>query len=171
MKKTALTGLMVSLALIFSYVEAVLPLGAMVPIPGFKLGISNVAVLFAVIYIGRKEAIFVLFLKATLSSLLFGTLSGLAFSLTGGLLSLGIVLLLLPLFRRSVGYLGLCIAGAACHNLGQLLAATAVLGTWTVWSYGPVLLLAALCTGVVTGVLCLTVFGQLERIGLIVPKA
>ena len=152
-EKTARSALFLALAMILSYVEAIVPLGAVIPIPGFKLGLASLAVTGAFFLLGLPYAIAVSVGKTLLSSLLFGSVTSFWFSFSGGLL----VLLTLGIYRlvrpKTLGCIGLSVICAAMHNAGQCLAASVLFGFSVLVYYLPALLFAALATGTVTGIL------------------
>ena len=136
-----------AVALALCWLEVLLPLP--LPLPGVKLGLANLVTVYALCRLSGREALLILVCRCLLGALLGGNLSSLAFSLTGGLLALGMMALLLRLSGLSL--FGVSIAGAAAHNTGQILAAIAVLGTRAPLVYLPPLLLCSLVTGAVTG--------------------
>lgn len=148
-KMVADYGLLIALALIFSYVEAQIP--AFFAVPGMKLGLTNVVVLFALYRMGGKSAMLVNFLRILLVSILFGNGMSLAYSIAGGLLS-GLVMILLKKtgqFRITT----VSVAGGVAHNVGQVLAAMVLLGTTTLAWYLLVLWFTGLGSGFVIGFL------------------
>lgn len=161
MKKVTYPALAIAVALILSYLENLLPV--FIPVPGCKLGLSNMAVLFAVLYLGTGPACIVLCAKALLPALLFGSLSALPFSLAGGLLSFLVVLCMKPFLGKGVSLLGLSVLSAAAHNTGQILAARVVMGSGAVFSYLPLLLLLSIPMGLLTGFVCTLVFKNLQN--------
>lgn len=148
--KIAKCGVFVALAVIVSTLERFIPLQAFVPIPGIKLGLANCIVLFVLIKLGLLSALAVLMIKCVVVSALFSGMSSLLFSLTGGLLALLGMYLLLK-FRSVFSLIGISVFGAALHNVGQILAAAALLQSVYVFSYLPVLLLVSVVTGIITG--------------------
>ena len=148
-RNIALCAVLAALALGLSTLEGLFPLSLIVPLPGVKLGLCHIAVLFALYRMGWREAAFVSLIRALLAALLFGSLPTLAFSLCGGALSLATMLLLRRTGRFSV--LGVSIAGAVCHNLGQLACAALLTGTAGLGWYLPVLLAAGCITGAAVG--------------------
>ncbi len=148
-RQVALCGLLTALMLVLGYIESLFPLsGAM---PGLKLGLSNAALLYAVYLLPAPTAFLLMALKAGLSALLFAGPTALWFSLAGGLLSLCVMLPLSKL--RSVSPVGVSVAGALAHNLGQMCVAVAMLGTARLWYYFAVLMVAAAVTGALTGII------------------
>ena len=155
-RTVALCGIFASLSIIFSTFEALLPIQAFIPLPGIKLGIANVAVLYVLFYIGTKEAFLVLLCRCTVTALIFGSLPSLLFSVCGGLLSLCSAVIIKKTCKGSLSFIGVSIIGAALHNTGQILVSCLILGTFSVFYYLPPLLFASVVCGGITGtVLCL----------------
>ena len=140
-------GVFVALALIFSYIETLIPF--QIGIPGVKLGLANIVIVIALYRIPVKEAYLLSVVRVVLSGFLFGNLMSILYSLAGGLLSLTVMWGLKHV--KSVSVLGVSIAGGVFHNIGQLLAAALVVETYGVFSYVPVLLVSGLVTGLVIG--------------------
>lgn len=164
-KRLSLCAVLTALALGLSYMERFLPLELLIPLPGIKLGLANVVTLFALFFLGVRDAIAILLARCFLGSLFAGNLSGLIFSVSGGLLAMLTMSLLKKSKRLSV--YGISVGGAAAHNLGQIFAATAVMKTTAVFSYLPLLLLAAICSGLLTGAASAGVFRALAASGLV----
>lgn len=144
---TALS-LTVSFALILSFIESKIP--AFVAIPGVKVGLANIAVIFALYKFGIKEAIAVSTVRVILVSTLFGTPVSFIYSITGAVLSLltmSLLKKLTPLHEVTVS-----VAGGVMHNIGQICAASIILGTNVVLYYLPFLLLSGVIAGIAVGV-------------------
>lgn len=163
-KRVALCGLLTALALVLSLVERLFPLSAIIPIPGIKLGLANVVTLFALVRLRKRDAAAILLVRVTLASVFMGSVTSFLFALFGGLLSLAVTAALLPLRGRWFSLVGISIAGAAAHNIGQIGAAMLVLRSVYVAAYLPLLLLSALVMGLVTGLVCRSVLEHLEKI-------
>lgn len=160
-KKIALMGIMIALAFGFSYLETFIPLSA-IGIPGIKLGLANLIVMFALYSFGWKEAAFISIIRIALSFFIFGNITSLLYSLIGGFLS---YLIMLLLYRKSFfSKIGVSILGAVAHNIGQLFAATLLLRTWSIWYYSPFLLISALLTGLLNGFLLTVSYKRLDGI-------
>lgn len=157
-KKLAMMGLFTALAMIFGYVEAILPIS--VGIPGVKLGLANIVVLFALYYLKPSETFLINIVRIILVSFMFGNLSVMLYSLAGGVLSFGAMLLFKKSGKFSV--YGVSVAGGVFHNVGQLLVAMLVLETMSLVYYGPVLLISGVVTGLVIGIVSSEV---IKRIG------
>lgn len=147
-KKLARLALLAAAALILFAAEAQLP--PPVPIPGVKLGLSNVFVLLALSLYGRREAALVLALKTLLGAAVAGTLLSFAYSAAGGLCCFTLMALLKGrVTEKQLWFLSA--AGALGHNFGQLALAVLLLGAPGLWWYAPVLVLSGVVTGVFTG--------------------
>ena len=120
-----LCAMLVALSLALSLAERMIPLEAVIPLPGVKLGLANIVTMFALYELGGRYALAVLVCRCALASLFGGGFTALAFSLAGGLLALAAM----ALARRApfLSVYGVSLCGAACHNTGQILAAMALL--------------------------------------------
>lgn len=142
----ARAGMLSALAIVLGYLETFVP----IPIPGVKLGLANIAILIALAQGNRRDAVAVGAIKVLASGLLFGNPLTMAYSAAGTALSL---LVMVPLSHLETLHLAmLSIAGALAHETGQLLVAQLVLGTSLVWYSAPPLLVAAVATGMLCGV-------------------
>ena len=160
-KTIAKSAVLIALSLALSYAERFIPLQLVIPLPGVKLGLANVVTLVALYLLGWKQTLPILLVRCFLGSL-FGSLTGLAFSLTGGLLALGVMALCrqMPLFS----IYGVSILGAAAHNIGQILAATVLMNSLYVCAYLPYLLLIGICTGLATATACAGVLRVIKAV-------
>lgn len=140
---------MIALALALSYAERFIPLQLVIPMPGIKLGLANVVTLVALYRLKGRYALAILVPRCILGALFGGGITGLLFSLTGGLLAL----LVMSLAKKApiFSIYGVSILGAAAHNIGQIIAAMLLLRSVYVAAYLPWLLLAATVTGILTG--------------------
>lgn len=159
-RKVAQYGLMISLALILSYAEAQIP--AFFAVPGMKLGLTNVVVLFALYQMGSKSAVAVNLLRILLVAMLFGNGMSLAYSVAGGLLS-GLIMILLKKTGR-FGIVTVSVSGGIAHNIGQILVAMALLKTSALAWYLLVLWFTGLGSGFVIGLLGGELCRRLKRI-------
>lgn len=148
-KRIALLGLLFALAIVLSIVESIMPIPA--PVPGIRLGLSNIVIMFALLNLKKRDALALAILKAAFAAATRGTVAGLL-SLSGGLFALGIMTLLLILMKDKSTYLLISIAGAVFHNIGQIAAASIILKT-ALWVYLPVLLISGIITGFATSIL------------------
>ena len=158
-RKTALYGLMVALAFIFSYLESLLPLS--VGIPGIKLGLANLVVLITLYLLRPADALAISCLRILLVGLTFGNPAAMLYSFSGGLVSFLSMWLCRRCDRFSVT--GVSMAGGVAHNLGQLAAAALVTQTRQIVFYLPVLLASGLITGLFIGTAAQLVLPRLEK--------
>ncbi len=155
-EKLTLTALLTAAALILGFIEHTVPI--VVSIPGIKLGISNIAVVFALYRLGRGYASSVMMCKVTLSALLFGGFSGFLYSAAGGILSLGVMMLLFRI--KGLSPIGVSAAGGAAHIASQVLVAVLITSTPQVaWLLAP-LLAAGTLTGALTGFISALLIGR-----------
>lgn len=147
-KKIALCGVLTALAMIFSYIESVIPVP--IPVPGIKLGVANIAVITILYVLGVKEAIVINLLRIVLTSLLFGNVNSFLFSISGAALSLTIMIIMKKLAFFSC--IGVSVCGGVMHNIGQIIAAVFIMGSEAIVFYLPVLIVSGVFTGVVIGV-------------------
>lgn len=145
-KKTAFLGLCTALALILAYVEVLLP-PLLSAVPGIKMGLPNIIIIFLLYRHGPLTAAGVSLVRVLLVALLFGNAMSLAYSLAGALLSLAVMALLRRLDFLSA--VGVSVAGGVTHNVGQILMAMLVLGTAELGYY----LIVLAVTGTVAGIL------------------
>ncbi len=148
-RKTAYLGLFAAVAIIFGYVESLVPV--FTGIPGIKLGLANLAVLFILDRYSFKEAALVSVVRILVIGFMFGNLFSILFSLAGA----GLSLLVMVLLKKNGGFsvAGVSIAGGVTHNIGQILIAVCVVENVNLFYYLPVLLIAGLLTGLLIGIL------------------
>lgn len=164
LKKLTACGLLTAVAIVLSIAEHWFPLGAVVPVPGVKLGLANVVTLFALTRLSPRDAGAILLCRVTLTSLLLGSMTGFLFSLAGGVLSLLAMWALLHAEGRFCSLLGVSVAGAAAHNVGQVIAAVFWMGTPVVVAYLPFLLVMSVPLGLVTGLTCSVALAHMKKI-------
>ena len=145
-KKLTALALLTAAAMILSYIESMLP---SVGIPGVKMGLANIAVIFALYRLGWREALGISLVRVGMVTTLFGSLSALLYSLAGAALSL-IVMALLKRTDRFTSA-GVSVAGGVAHNAGQIIVAILMLGNVGLAYYYPVLVLSGVAGGVLTG--------------------
>lgn len=155
-------GLTIALAMIMSYIEALVPLSFAVP--GIKMGLANIVIIFVLYKIGTKEAILVSLIRVILVSLLFSNVMAMAYSIAGAVLSLSVMWLLKKTDKFSV--IGVSVAGGIMHNVGQIIMAVILLGTEQIALYLPVLIITGTATGVVIGIVSGLVINRFKNIRL-----
>ena len=151
-------GMLIALAMILSFIESQIP--AFVAIPGMKIGLANIAIVFALYTLGFGSAMIVSLIRVALSALLFGSAVSGLYSLAGALISLlGMALLKKTLF---FGVVGVSVSGAVLHNLGQIAVAWLILKTGALVYYLPFLLFSAVVGGVVIGLVAAIVIERVK---------
>ena len=148
-KKLTTISSLIAVAMILSYVESMIP--AFVAVPGVKVGLSNIATIFALYTIGWPYAICVSLVRVFLSALLFGNTVSLIYSLSGACLALFVMILLkkFDLFSS----VGISVAGGVFHNAGQIIAACIVMRTTAISLYIIPLAISGTIAGVVIGII------------------
>ena len=147
-KKLVTLAITVSVAMILSFVESRIP--AFIAIPGVKVGLANIAVIFAIYKMGWREAITVSLVRVALVALLFGSVVSLAYSFVGALISLSLMILM-----RKIGIfteVAVSVVGGITHNIGQILVAFLLLETSVVFYYLPFLLISGVIAGIAIGI-------------------
>ena len=158
--RVAYFGVFTALALIFSYVETLIPVN--LGIPGVKLGLANLIIVVALYKMRLSEAYLLSVVRVLLAGFIFGNNFSIIYSLAGGLLSLTVMALLKKWGGFSLQ--GISIAGGVFHNIGQLIVAAVVVETFSVTYYFPVLLVAGLLTGLVIGIVAEMMLKRLVNI-------
>ena len=143
-KDTAFLGLCVSLALGLAYIEVLLP-PLIAAVPGIKMGLPNIILIFLLYRRGLPAAATVSLLRMVLVTLLFGNWMAFLYSLTGGVLSMAVMVLLKRLDFLSVA--GVSVAGGVTHNVGQILMAMWMMNTAELGYY----LIVLAVTGTIAG--------------------
>jgi len=147
-KELAICALFTAIALIFSYIESMLPIPF--PVPGMRLGFANIAIL-AVLYIyGARDAFIVNIIRIVLSSLLFGNINSFFFSIAGGMASLGIMCLIKRFGRFNI--ITVSAVGGVIHNITQVLISIWVLGSVAIGYLLPIFIILGLVTGIICGI-------------------
>lgn len=147
-RRIAVSAMFAALALIFSYIEAILPLSA--GIPGVKLGIANLVVILALYNMNFRYAMGINVIRILVAGLLFNGLFGALYSLAGGVVSLTVMWLLKRTGLFSMA--GVSMAGGVAHNMGQLLVASALVSNLKMFVYLPVLMFSGIAAGILIGI-------------------
>lgn len=159
-RKIAFLGLSVSLAMILSFVESQIPV--FTTIPGMKVGLPNLVMVFLLYRVGWKETVIVSLIRAFLVALLFGNLQSLIFSIAGAVLSLtGMILLKKTGLFSSIA---VSVTGGVLHNVGQIIAACLWTGTVQIAYYLPALLVSGVCAGIAIGLIAGFLLKRLENV-------
>ena len=159
--KTAYFGVYIALALILSYVEALIPISF--GVPGVKIGLANLIIVI-VLYKSKSvaDAFIISIIRIILSGFMFGNMFAIIYSLAGGILSLLVMIFLKN--KGSFSLVGVSIAGGVFHNIGQLIVAMIVVETYKISFYLPVLLITGLITGALIGIIAGEVLKRIKNI-------
>lgn len=148
-KRFAIIIILVTNAIIISFLESFIPVP--IPVPGIKLGLGNIITMIAIAFLGLKDVLFIVAVRCFVVAILTRGVMMLAFSLTGGILSALAMWLLYKKLSKFFSIKGISIAGAIVHNTTQLTVASFILGQMVVLYYLPILLVSAVVTGLITG--------------------
>ena len=148
-RRLAIRGVMIPLAMILSYVESLIPFSFVVP--GAKLGLANTVTVLALLRLGPVDALLIGTIRVLLTSILFGNFVMMVYSLAGACFS--ILVMSLCCRSKRFGIIGISIAGAVSHNLGQCLAAALLMQNQNIMWYLPLLILYGVTAGLVTGII------------------
>lgn len=162
-RRIVLTGLLFAVAMILTFIENMIPFP--MPVPGIRLGLSNIVTMYALFFMKKRTAFELVFMKALFVFLTRGAIASLL-SLSGGLASILVMLLVMLLTRRQASVLLLSVVGAVVHNAGQLGAVSLIYTNVWVWGYLPVLFIAGILAGVATSVLLKVTLPALKRLDL-----
>ena len=156
-KKLTALAMLTALSLIIFIIEAQLP--PLAPIPGIKLGLANIVTLITIYMYGRKEAFCVLALRIGLGAVFAGHMLSLIYSISGGLLSYIVMALLYKLFDTKKVWV-ISVLCAVAHNVGQIIAAVAITHVPEIIWYLPALIISAIITGALTGVVAMLILNN-----------
>ncbi|MCI8648742.1 MAG: Gx transporter family protein [Anaerotruncus sp.] len=159
--RTALLGLLFALSLVLSLLEA--SISGLIPIPGIKLGLSNIVTMYCLFCLGKREAFFIAALKSLFVLLTRGVV-GAAMSFCGGVCSVAAMLLLTIVGKGRFSYTFTSVLGGVSHNAGQIGVAIVLLHSNLVVYYLPILAISGVLTGIITGFLLERLLPHLNRL-------
>ena len=160
-RKIATLGILTTVALVLSYVEAILP-PIWAAVPGVKIGLPNIIIIFILYKTGLKDAFLVSVVRLFFVALLFGNAMTLLYSAAGALLS--IVLMTVCKKLNLFSMVGVSIVGGVAHNLGQILMAMAIFETSQIGYYMIVLAVTGTLAGVFVGIAASVILKRFEKI-------
>jgi heptaprenyl diphosphate synthase len=153
-------GFLLAVSLVLSYLEGLLPV--MVAVPGVKLGLANVITMVVLYHFGSKKAFLFMSLRVVLAGLMFSGMAGIVYSFAGGLCCIFIMSILKNI--KIFSMLGVSMAGAIFHNLGQIIVAFFVMENAHILYYFPVLCVSGVITGLIVGYVSALVIGRIDKI-------
>lgn len=160
--RVAFLGMFAAFAMILSFLESQIP--TFVAIPGIKLGLPNIAIIIILYKFGTKEAITVSLVRVLLTSLLFGSVLSMLYSIAGAVLSLIAMILLKRTGKLST--VTVSVIGGVCHNIGQIAVACLVTETAQLLYYLPVLIISGVISGIIIGMIAAITYKKIEKIDL-----
>lgn len=157
--RVAYTGMLVALAFVLSYVEALIPIS--LGVPGVKMGLANLVVMVALYTLGAGQAFVLSMVRIVLVGFTFGSMASMMYSLAGGLLSFVVMAIAkrLDLFSQK----GVSILGGVFHNIGQILMAMAVVENGKLIYYLPVLLIFGVLAGIAIGIVASMITKRIQK--------
>ena len=161
--RIAACGVLTALALIFSYIEFLVPLP--IAIPGIKLGLANIVCLVCLYALGERYAFLINVTRIALAALLFGSVFSALYALAGGIVSFAVMALLKR--TKAFSACGVSMAGGVFHNLAQLVVAGFLVESAQVFYYFPVLLLSGMATGIGIGILATLILRSIAKDSLV----
>ena len=148
-KRIAKMSMLVALAIIFSYIEFLIPIN--LGVPGIKLGLANLVIVIALYIMNTMDVCLISILRILILGFMFGSGMSIIYSIAGAVLSL----IVMCIIKRIKGFsiVGVSIAGGVCHNIGQIVVAMLVVETTGILYYMPALLVAGVITGAIIGII------------------
>ena len=160
-KKMTQTAFMLALIIVLSIFESSLPPIA-ASIPGIRMGLSNIVTMYALFTVGKRSAVMLNILKSFSVFVTRGAIAA-SLSLTGGMLSILVIIFLHAVLKDNIGYAALSVSGAVFHNVGQLAAISVILNNPAAIGYLPVLIVSGVIMGLITGTILNTVMPSLLK--------
>lgn len=148
-KRIAKMSMLVALAIIFSYIEFLIPIN--LGVPGIKLGLANLVIVIALYIMNTMDVCLISILRILILGFMFGSGMSIIYSIAGAVLSL----IVMCIIKRIKGFsiVGVSIAGGVCHNIGQIVVAMLVVETTGILYYMPALLVSGVITGAIIGII------------------
>ena len=155
-------ALMFALTVVLMFLEGLIPPIPTLP-PGVKLGLSNVAVMYTLFYLGKGSAVTLLTLKSIFVFLTRGV-TAFCMSFAGGILSVGVMILLMLLKKRNISFIMISVWAAVAHNMAQLCVSALLLSSTAAFGYAPILAVSGILMGIVTGTLLKVMMPVMQRL-------
>lgn len=148
-RKIATLGLLTALCIILGYVESLIPIN--VAIPGIKIGLTNIVILFCLYRLDTKSALFINIMRILIVGFMFGNGLSIIYSLCGGILSF--IVMLFAKNKLRLRLLSVSILGGVFHNIGQILACMLLIKTYSVLYYLIILYFTGMLSGAIIGLI------------------
>jgi heptaprenyl diphosphate synthase len=166
-KILVLSGMLAAIAAALSWLESIIPIQAVVPIPGLKFGLANIVTMFAIFFLGTKPALAIVVTRCLLGAILGGGPISLAFSLTGALLAAITMILLKKGYGKQFSLYGISVGGSAAFNIGQVVIASIIMQDAAIFTYLPIMLLGGVVAGVLTAAISTVFFKKIKASGIV----
>lgn len=163
-RRYAVIIILVTNAILISLLESIIPVP--VPVPGVKLGLASIITLIGLVYLPLTDVLLIVLIRCFVVALLTRGVMMLVFSMSGGILSALIMVLLYKRFSQYFSIKGISIIGAFFHNTTQIIVASLLLGQLVVFYYLPILIVSAVITGYITGRIGEIAIGELREKGI-----
>ncbi|EDS76775.1 Gx transporter family protein [Clostridium massiliodielmoense] len=163
-RKMTFIALLVAQGLVLHVIEGMLPIPFIAP--GARLGLTNIITLMALYILDFNEILLVVVLRVLLSTLIAGNMSSFIYSIAGGIFSFLSMYTLKRIGKENVSIIGVSIVGAVFHNIGQVIVAGLIINNAMIVSYLPILLVAAIGTGIFVGITGKFLLPFIERLNL-----
>lgn len=161
--RMTLLTMLVAMAILIHSIEPSVPIG----IPGVKFGLANSIALICYFMFDTKRMFQLNLMRVLISSIVRGIFPGIGFwlSFTGVLLASLATILFNKTTKMSP--IGLSVASALFHNIGQIMALMVINKTWGMIYWLPFMLFTSIPTGLLTGYIAMLV---LERFKIVRPR-
>ncbi len=163
-KHMMVMGLFVSMGIVLSYVERLIPTPFLAV--GAKLGLANIVTLVSLVLLDKKSALYILLMRIVLVAAMFSGFSGFLYSFAGGMFSYIGMTIFLSLDFKEVSLIGISVIGAVLHSFGQVIMATIIFSNIKILLYFPTLLLTSLITGIFVGIVSNYFIEHIKKIEL-----
>lgn len=162
-----LAGILAGVAAALSWLERLVPIQAIVPINGLKLGLANIVTMFAIFFLGVKPTFAIVVVRCLLGMVLGAGPISFAFSITGAMLAAITMLLLKKGYDKKFSLYGISLAGSASFNIGQVLIASLIMQDTAIFTYIPILMIGGCITGVITASISTVFFNRIKSLGIV----
>jgi heptaprenyl diphosphate synthase len=159
-KKIGSISLFLALALILSYLESFIPV--LIPVPGIKIGLPNLVIIMVLYLYDFKTGALINVMRVLIAGFMFGNAFSIIYGLSGAILSLAVMAIMKKTKKFSI--ITVSTAGGIFHNIGQIIIAALVMGSYYIFTYLPVLLIGGLVTGLLIGVIARELLPRLKKI-------
>ncbi len=166
-KKLVLSAMLTAVAAALSVLEGFIPIQAVVPIPGLKLGLANIVTMFVIFSLGYKYTFPIVAARCLLGSLFAGGPISLVFSLSGATMAAVVMLALKRGYGKHFSFYGISLSGSAAFNIMQVLSAALILQDTAVFSYLPILMAGGVATGIITATVFGLFYNRIDKAGVV----